>query len=391
MRNVRRVRTRIRTRTRIRVRLIVLGVLFIATSAIALQRDASAQTPPNLAGKWALNRALSQWPREVGFDVDFRVPPMEGQEGGAQGRQGRRAPTRPMRPESEDEARRVRLLTDEIREPPASVTVAQTATDVTFSDDHGHSRTFHPNGKEEVIDLSGVATVAIARWEGGQLIVLYEVEQGRQLRYAFSRLAGPDRLAIEAQFIDHGKGDHVTRVYMPSDASASQPVTPPAAAAGQPPTQGAAPPPASPSDAVNSQPGAEFKGISTIGLVMEDLSPQSTRCGLTQTVLEGQVLKHLTDAGLHVRRNSDDDTYVYVNIKTATVGDGVCVSRYDVFLTTHTTATLSYQQSPVLVDVTLFHKGSLAGGSPGAQAESVQSGVLTYIDQITARIRDANK
>ncbi len=350
----------------------------------------AAQAPPNVAGKWTLNRALSQWPREVGFDVDFRVPPMEGQEGGAQGGRGRRAPTRPMRPESEDEARRVRLLTDEVREPPATVTVAQTATDVTFSDDHGHSRTFHPNGKEEVIDLSGVPTVAIARWESSQLVVLYEVEQGRQLRYAFSRLAGPDRLVIEAQFIDHGKGDQVTRVYLPSDASASQPAAT-AAAAGPPPPQGAAPPPASSPDAVNSQPDAEFKGISTIGLVIEDLSPQSTRCGLVQTVLDGQVLKHLTDAGLHVRRNSDDDTYVYVNIKTATVGDGVCVSRYDVYLTTHTTAKLSYQPSPVLVDVSLFHKGSLAGGSPGAQAESVQSGVLTYVDQITARIRGANK
>ena len=318
---------------------------------------------------------------------------MEGQDGGAQGGRGRRAPTRPMRPESEDEARRVRLLTDEVREPPATVTVAQTATDVTFSDDHGHSRTFHPNGKEEVIDLSGVASVAIARWEGAQLIVLYEVEQGRQLRYAFSRLAGPDRLAVEAQFIDHGKGDQVTRVYLPSDAVCQSACATTAAGSRWASRRRKAPRRhlASSPDAVNSQPGAEFKGISTIGLVFEDLSPQSTRCGLAQTVLEGQVVKHLTDAGLHVRRNSDDDTYVYVNIKTATVGDGVCVSRYDVYLTTHTTATLSYQQSPVLVDVTLFHKGSLAGGSPGAQTESVQSGVLTYIDQITTRIRDANK
>ena len=269
-----------------------------------------------------------------------------------------------MRPESEDEARRVRMLTDEVREPPASVTVTQTETDVTFSDDHGRSRTFHPNGKEEVIDLGGVPIVAIARWEGAQFVVLYEVEQGRQLRYAFSRLTGPDRLSVDAQFIDHGKGDHVTRVYQPA-AAATQAAAIPGAGTGQPPPQGQAPPPSSPSEPVNSQPGAEFKGISTIGLVVEDLSAQSTRCGLVQTVIEGLVYKHLTDGGLHVRRNADDDTYVYVNIKTATVAEGVCVSRYDVFLTTHTTAKLSYQPSPVLVDVTLFHKGSLAGGSPG--------------------------
>jgi hypothetical protein len=125
--------------------------------------------------------------------------------------------------------------------------------------------------------------------------------------------------------------------------------------------------------------------------VVEDLSAQSTRCGLVQSTLENLVAKHLTDGGLQVHRNSDDETYVYVNIKTSTVGEGICVSRYDVFLTTHTAATLPYQPSPVLVDVTLFHKGSLAGGSPGAQAESVQSGVITYVDQITARIREANK
>jgi len=381
------LRTRIRQRRRVRTRAIAAAVL--AVGVIALASDASAQAPANLAGKWTLNRALSQWPREVGFDVDFNVPPIEGQAGTERGAR-RRAPSRMMRPESEDEARRVRMLTDEVREPPARVAVTQTETDVTFSDEHGRSRTFHPNGKEEVIDLGGVPIVAIARWEGAQLVVLYEVEQGRQLRYAFSRLTGPDRLSVDAQFIDHGKGDHVTRVYQPA-AAASQAAAMPGAGASQPPPQGQAPPPSSPSEPVNSQPGAEFKGISTIGLVVEDLSAQSTRCGLVQTVIEGLVYKHLTDGGLHVRRNADDDTYVYVNIKTATVAEGVCVSRYDVFLTTHTAAKLSYQPSPVLVDVTLFHKGSLAGGSPGVQAESVQSGVITYIDQITARIRDANK
>jgi len=380
-----------RTRTRIRLSNAARALLLGVACVLAWPTASGAQTPPSLAGKWTLNRALSQWPREVGFDVDFNVPPIEGQDGTDRSARGRRPPSRMMRPESEDEARRVRLLTDEVREPPASVTVTQSETDIAFSDDHGRSRTFHPTGKEEVIDLGGVPIVAIVRWEGAQLVVLYEVEQGRQLRYAFSRLTGPDRLTVDAQFIDHGKGDHVTRVYLAAAATSSQAGSIPAGGASQPPPQGQAPPTPAPSEALNSRPGAEFKGISTIGLVIEDLSAQSTRCGLVQTAIEGLVYKHLTDGGLQVRRNSDDDTYVYVNIKTATVADGVCVSRYDVFLTTHTAAKLSYQSSPVLVDVTLFHKGSLSGGSPGVQAESVQSGVLTYIDQITARIRDANK
>ena len=122
----------------------------------------------------------------------------------------------------------------------------------------------------------------------------------------------------------------------------------------------------------------------------KDLGSQAATCGLNQGTIESAVYKHLTANGLQVRRNSDEDTYVYVNINVGNLSNGLCVSRFDVYLTTHTTATLSYQNSPVLVEVTLMHKGSLAGGSPAAHADSVQKGVLEYVDQIAARIKDAN-
>jgi hypothetical protein len=99
----------------------------------------------------------------------------------------------------------------------------------------------------------------------------------------------------------------------------------------------------------------------------------------------------LSDAGFKVLRNSDEDSYVYVNIITTSLSTGLCVSRYDVILYTHTTAKLSYQQTPVLVEVSLLHKGGIAGGAPAAHAESVLRGVLEYIDQFTMRIHDANK
>lgn len=116
-------------------------------------------------------------------------------------------------------------------------------------------------------------------------------------------------------------------------------------------------------------------------------------CGLTEDAIDSAVATRLKAAGLKVLRNTDEDTYVYVNVNTATVSNGLCVSRYDVYLTTHTTATMSYQpsQPPVLVEVSLFRKGSLTGGAPAAHAEAVKKGVLEYVDQITARIRDANK
>ena len=80
-----------------------------------------------------------------------------------------------------------------------------------------------------------------------------------------------------------------------------------------------------------------------------------------------------------------------VNIITASISTGLCVSRYDVFLYSHAMATLSYQPAPKLVDVSLLHKGGLGGGTSAAHAEAVRKGVLEYVDQFATRIREANK
>jgi hypothetical protein len=80
-----------------------------------------------------------------------------------------------------------------------------------------------------------------------------------------------------------------------------------------------------------------------------------------------------------------------VDILTSTVSTGVCVSRYDVFLYSHTTATLSYQRTPALVQVSLLHKGGIAGGAPAAHADGVMRGIKENVDQFAARIRDASK
>ena len=221
-------------------------------------------------------------------------------------------------------------------------------------------------------------------------MILYQVEEGRRIRYAYSRTANPDRLTAEVQFIDRGTGDKVTRVYEPASATAAgTTAATPASSSGAPPGTAPAGPPAG---AFNQKPGAEFRGLTEVGLVVEGLQ-SSAACGLTEDAIDSAVTTHLKAAGLKVLRNTDEDTYVYVNVNTATVSNGLCVSRYDVYLTTHTTATMSYQQSqpPVLVEVSLFHKGNLAGGAPAAHGDAVKKGVLDYVDQITARIKDANK
>ena len=361
-----------------------LAAILAGTMVVGISRPApvEAQDKEDLAGRWALNRELSQFPREIGFGVDWLSPTGSSQEsttGGGRGRRGSgggAAGVFPARTESADDAKRVQQLTAEVRKPSATLTVVETPTAVTITDDRGQSRTFHPDAKREILQLDGVPVGVTAKREAGRLVVVYSVEQDRELRYSYSRAASPPQLVVEVQFVERGGGDRVRRVYEPASAPTSTTETAPV----QPPAQ-----------AFNQQPGAELKGLTKLGIVVEDLSPQAAACGLKQSTLETAVSTRLSNAGFKVLPNSDEDTYIYVNVITSSLSNGLCVSRYDAFLYTHTTAKLSYHEMPVLVQVSLLHKGGIAGGAPAAHAEGVLRGVNEYVDQFSSRIRDANK
>lgn len=136
---------------------------------------------------------------------------------------------------------------------------------------------------------------------------------------------------------------------------------------------------------------ADLKGITTVGVVVEDLTSQAAACGLKQDAIAAAASKILTDSGLKVARTADNDTYVYLNVQTTSVPTGLCVSRYDVYLYTHTTAKLSYQAAPALLQVSLIHEGGLAGGSAAGHGTSVVRSLMQYVDQVAARIRRANQ
>jgi hypothetical protein len=101
--------------------------------------------------------------------------------------------------------------------------------------------------------------------------------------------------------------------------------------------------------------------------------------------------RSLTAAGLRVSRNSDDDTYVYVHVMTTAMSTGFCFSRYDAYVYSNTTATLTHGSRPVLVQASLLHKGGLTGSGAGSHGESVVRTLTQYVDQFAARIRDVNK
>ena len=76
---------------------------------------------------------------------------------------------------------------------------------------------------------------------------------------------------------------------------------------------------------------------------------------------------------------------------TTAPSSGVCVSRYDAFLYTHATANLSYRDKPVLVQVSLIHRGGIGGSAPTAHAAAVSRALEGYVDLFVSQIRDANK
>jgi hypothetical protein len=267
----------------------------------------------------------------------------------------------------------VTQLTDEVRQPSKRLTIADVTSEIVFTDEQGQVRRLHPSGQAELIQMGDIPVTVTAERTGAQLTVLYEVERGRQLRYVYSRTANPNQLIVDVEFVGKGGGDKVRHVYEPPSAT--------------PQTTSGAPATGTPA----SHPGDEFKNLKTIGVVVDDLTAQASSCGLTQSAIETAVARRFTDAGFTVHRYQDQSPYVFVEVATTSVGNGLCVSRYDVTLTTHAMTTLSYQQTPVLAEITLLRDGGLTGGSPGVHAENVTHGLVQYVDQFIARIRDANK
>lgn len=364
-------------------------------------QEASPTGLISLTGGWRLDRQHSQFPSEIGFGVDWLAGASESGSASGGGRRGSGgiAPN-PFGalPESEDDAARVEMFTAEVRQPSAHVTIADTPSAVTITDDHGRTRTIDPDGREQTLSFGGVPVPVTAKREAGRLEILYDVEDKREVRYVYSRVASPPELIVDTQFLDHGKGQTIRRVYQPAApgeleaaaVSATAPASAPASSAS------ASPSPATSGGAaarqpVNQRPDAALGGLTELNVAINGAGSEAGACGLQASALEAAVTKHLTDAGLKVSRYSTHDTYLNVDLSTTHLSTGLCVSRYDVSLDSETTATLAYQHQPVPVQASLLHGGGLAGGSAQGHAADVLKGVLAYVDQFAARIRQAGK
>jgi hypothetical protein len=371
---------------------VICGVLLGVATA-----DGQESSP--LGGVWTLNPALSEMPREIGFNVDWVPPPDGGRDstgGTNRGRRsggGGRGATSPFSAprESFDDAQRIQLLTAEARNPPTRLMIVDTPASITITNQLGQSRTLRPSGNDEWIEIEGVSIRATTQRQSDRLVVTYRPATGRDVRYTFSPSRDHQQLTVDVEFLEHGAGDKARRVYQAGIAEAAS-TTPVAASPTLPglpatPPSGGGPPP----EKFDARPGAELRGLKTLGILVEDLSTQAVACGLNHDALETALSARLTSSGFVVRKNSDEDTYLYVNVMTATMANGTCVSRYDAFLYTHATANLSYRDQPVLVQVSLIHRGGIATSAPTPHSATVTRGLENYVDLFVTQIRDANK
>jgi len=383
-------------------------VLFAAVILSPVVYASSSQAPsPGLEGVWMLNPALTQRPAEIGFSPDWTRTegPGGGQSRGGRGRRGGGgsgggpigAPG--MSRETADDSTRIDQLTAEVRTPPTRLSIVQKPTGISIADEQGRVRTFRADGSREQLTIGTVPLPATARWEAGSLVIVFEVEEGRQLRYTLSTSANPTRLLVEVTFVELGKdGDKVRFTYEPAGAtttsspsspSSTSPTSTPPSASGLPsggsvPATPGARPPVLP-------PGSELRGLTTIGTVVEDLTSSAAACGLDQNKVKAAIAKVLAEAGFKSQPFGDEESYVGISIVTSRLGDGTCVSRYDASLVAQADATFPYLKGLVSVPVQLLHEGGMAGSAPATHGPAVIDALAKSVSGFVAQIRAAGK
>src|SRR5213593_1072205 len=82
--------------------------------------------------------------------------------------------------------------------------------------------------------------------------------------------------------------------------------------------------PAAASDSANER--ASLTGLSTLSVVVEDLSPTAVSSGLTTAMLQRDAERRLRQAGLSV--TPDADAYVYLHVTVADPGPSIPFPYY---------------------------------------------------------------
>ena len=167
-----------------------LAAVLAAGCMLGLLAPASArsQESGNLTGRWVLNRNQSQVDKEIGFNPAWLAAGTRsagGGEGGGRGRRGSGGGQQgrvPVPRETEEDAKRVQLLSAEARTPSPHLTIIDSRGTVTITDADDVSRTLHTDGNDDYLQIHGLPIAAVTVRGSGHVVVRYKVEQGRELR-----------------------------------------------------------------------------------------------------------------------------------------------------------------------------------------------------------------
>jgi len=205
---------------------LVGGIALIALAASGVRLAAAGR--PDLSGVWTLNRGASDFPKEVGFDPEWVDGGLSGStaQGGtstrsSSARGGRgggggtsiRLPAAAGHYQSEEDTRKLKEILNEVKTPPAQLTISESDSAVTIADSDGRRRVVHPGAKEDVIQLEAGPMVAVTKWDGGALLVSFHVDTDQELRCWYSRDAASGRLIVRMQLAERNRGQVVTRAY----------------------------------------------------------------------------------------------------------------------------------------------------------------------------------
>lgn len=201
----------------------ILAMLVIPVAAFIPGTPApflhAADPTIHLAGRWTIDKDHSEFPADIGFDVQVDAAPQSTANGvnstRGPGRTGGAASSLEIAREGEQTLQMLGDVTEEAEHPWPVLTIGEAGGVVTITDGGAQRRRFHP-GKDDEQRLADGGITTHTKWDKNALVVDYEVEKDRNVRYTYSRPSDAAPLVVEVSFRDHGHGNTVRRIYLPA-------------------------------------------------------------------------------------------------------------------------------------------------------------------------------
>lgn len=197
---------------------------FVLATAVLFGADtAGAAPPPDLSGRWVLNKRLSEDAREKMLDGrggrrgpdGGGVGPSGGGRGGFGGRGGgiggRRPPEGGARGDGRDGDGDPRAALRAVLEAATEMTITHTTREIAVLEKDGRLRALHPDG-QKYEDSSGAEVKT--RWDMDRLVVQTSRQRGPSVTETWRMAGEPAQLVVELRFQPpNGEDVTVKRVY----------------------------------------------------------------------------------------------------------------------------------------------------------------------------------